>query len=388
LDLPKKREKGETVIKTFDTLYFHTALKGHARAEELVRRIPHRRLEETANLGKFASPVREDSREIARQRKYSIALAPYPGRMVEGCPATEGMRCCRYRVINLVAGCPFDCSYCILEGYLNRPTIFIFPELEKAFEEVDREIDTCRKYPLRFGTGELTDSLALDHFTGFSLPLVEFFRKRPQAWFEFKTKSASVDNLCRMKNIPSNILVSWSLNPQAVIDTEEKLSPSLMERLDAAVRVRDAGYHLGFHFDPIFYFPGWEEAYCEVVAEIYRRVRPGDVAWISLGCLRYSSWLAPYLARKYRSHPLLAGELFPVPPDGKYRYPQPLRIEIYRKMYRWISQFDRAVYVYLCMESATVYRWALGRKLMDDPLAVEKGFPQPSACRTCSKPPC
>ncbi len=365
------------MIKTFDTLYIHPELKDHARAKELMRTIPHRRLKELDQIEKLAARQKDHPVKAVRRGKFNVAISPYPGRMVEPCPATRGMRCCRYRVINLVSGCPIDCSYCILQGYLNRPTIFIYPELEKIFAEVDAELEADWEYPLRYGTGELSDSLALDHMTGFSRDLVKFFGSRQKNWFEFKTKSANVDTLCELKPAPGNILVSWSVNPQVVIDTEELGAAPLEARLEAAARVQDAGYHLGFHFDPIFYFNGWEEAYYSVVADIYRHAKPGKIAWISLGCLRFSPWMAPYFAERFADHPLLAGEFFPVPPDGKYRYPQPVRIEVYRKINEWIKSFDSRVYVYLCMESATVYRWALGREVGHDWLAVEKGFPPP-----------
>ncbi|HUU29503.1 MAG TPA: hypothetical protein VM123_17000 [archaeon] len=370
------------MIKTFDTLYLHPALKGHPLARELIERIPHRRLEEISQLDKLSWLIREDPPGAVRRSKYNAALAPYPGRMVEGCPATKGMRCCRYRVINLIMGCPIDCSYCILQGYLNRSAIFIFPELEKVFAEVDQELAASPGYPLRFGTGELSDSLALDHITGFSKPLIGFFRTRPACWFEFKTKSGNLEHLLEIRDVPRNIVVSWSLNPQAVIDTEERHAPPLDRRLEAAASVAAHGYRLSFHFDPIFYFDGWEEAYRNVVEEIYSQIKPGSVAWISLGCFRYSPWMARFFSERFKGHPLLAGELFPVAPDGKYRYPQPVRIEIYRKMYRWIKGYDPQVYVYLCMESAAVYRWALDRDLGDDLLAVEKGFPHPPGWKT------
>ena len=335
------------MIKTFDTLYIHPELKDHARAKELMRTIPHRRLKELDQIEKLAARQKDHPVKAVRRGKFNVAISPYPGRMVEPCPATRGMRCCRYRVINLVSGCPIDCSYCILQGYLNRPTIFIYPELEKIFAEVDAELEADWEYPLRYGTGELSDSLALDHMTGFSRDLVKFFGSRQKNWFEFKTKSANVDTLCELKPAPGNILVSWSVNPQVVIDTEELGAAPLEARFEAAARVQDAGSH------------------------------PGKIAWISLGCLRFSPWMAPYFAERFKDHPLLAGEFFPVPPDGKYRYPQPVRIEVYRKINEWIKSFDSRVYVYLCMESATVYRWALGREVGHDWLAVEKGFPAP-----------
>jgi len=365
------------VIKTFDTLYIHPGLESHPRAGQLVERIPHRRLERLEGMDKLFQGMRLDPASAVRRGKYNAALAPYPGRMVEGCPATPGMCCCRYRVINLITGCPIDCSYCILQGYLNRPTIFIYPELEKIFDEVDRELESCGDYPLRFGTGELSDSLALEPFTGFARPLLEFFRERPQCWFEFKTKSTQVESLLKAAPAPGNIVVSWSLNPQTAIDTEERGAAGLESRLEAARVAAAAGYRLGFHFDPIFHYQGWDKDYKAVVEAIYRRIEPGQVAWISLGTLRYSAWLAGILRQRFRKHRLLAGELFTVPPDNKYRYPQPIRIEIYRRMNEWIRAFDSSVYVYLCMESAAVFRWALGLEVGDDPLAVERGFPAP-----------
>ncbi|MBN2288003.1 MAG: radical SAM protein [Candidatus Glassbacteria bacterium] len=369
------------MIRSFDTLYLHPGLEDHPRAMELLRRIPYRRLERLERMQELKERMRLEPEATVARGKYSAALAPYPGRMVEGCPATPGMCCCRYRVINLIMGCPFDCSYCILQGYLNRPTIFIYPELEKIFGEVDREIASCNEYPLRFGTGELSDSLALEHFTGFAHPLLEFFRNRPQCWFEFKTKSTRVQSLLEFSPVPGNIVVSWSVNPPGVIGSEERGAPALGSRLKAAQAVSAAGYRLGFHFDPVFHYEGWEDDYRKVVEEIYRRVDPGRVAWISLGTLRYSSWLAGLLQRRFQGHRLLAGELFPVRPDGKYRYPQPLRVEIYRRMHDWIRAFDSEVYVYLCMESAVVYRWALGREVGGDELAVERGFPAPPGWR-------
>jgi spore photoproduct lyase len=41
------------------------------------------------------------------------------------------------------------------------------------------------------------------------------------------------------------------MNPQQVIDLDEHGTASLSERLLAARRCQNAGYRLGFHFDPI-----------------------------------------------------------------------------------------------------------------------------------------
>ena len=365
------------MIKNFDTVFLHPQLENHPRTQALVERIPHRKLESTDRLEELSRRRKEQPSSSVVRSKYNLALMPYKGRMVEACPASPGMKCCRYRVINLVSGCPLDCSYCVLQGYLNRPVINVYPDLEKVFAEVDEELAAGAPHPLRYGTGELSDSLALDHLLGFSTDLVKFFGERPGCWFELKTKSVNVGNLLELDCAPENVVVSWSVNPQVVIDSEESGAPGLAQRLVAARKVQDKKFRLGFHFDPIFNFEGWEDHYRQVVRDIYAVAAPGSVAWISLGCLRFSAWLAPYYHERFGRHPLLAGELNPVPPDGKYRYPQPVRIDIYRKMYRWIREFDREVYVYLCMENEAAFRWALGMEVGEDDLAVERGFPAP-----------
>jgi spore photoproduct lyase len=47
-------------------------------------------------------------------------------------------------------------------------------------------------------------------------------------------------------------------------------------------------------------------------------------------------------------------------PDGKLRYFQPLRIDMYRKMLHWIRRAAPAVFVYLCMESKEVWQQVFG----------------------------
>ncbi len=42
---------------------------------------------------------------------------------------------------------------------------------------------------------------------------------------------------------------------------DEHGTASLSERLLAARRCQDAGYRLGFHFDPIVEYPNWEDDY-------------------------------------------------------------------------------------------------------------------------------
>ncbi|HLP60485.1 MAG TPA: hypothetical protein VK186_16715 [Candidatus Deferrimicrobium sp.] len=282
-----------------------------------------------------------------------IKFAEQKGKFIKHCPCTPDVVPCGYYNLNLHTGCPYCCSYCILQAYLETTAPIFFTNFADMETEL-AEISQTQKY-LRIGTGELTDSLALDPRTGYSHKILAIFEKFPQIVFEFKTKSAHVENLLSYKKVLKNIVVSWSLNPREFIEREEQLTPNLTSRLEAMAKVQARGYKIGIHFDPIVIFAGWQAAYLELVQEIARVIEPPQIAWWSLGALRF-----PYAMRehifKHRDSRLFEGELVKGH-DGKYRYFKPLRLELFRYMKQIIrANIPGEVALYLCMEDKEVWR--------------------------------
>jgi spore photoproduct lyase len=199
---------------------------------------------------------------------------------------------------------------------------------------------------LRIGTGQYSDSLALDKKTGFSRRLIEFFADQDIHLLELKTKSAEVDHLLDLDHKGKTVF-AWSVNPEKIVKSDESGSVSLAERLNAAKKCSQAGYPVAFHFDPIIFYEGWDKDYKEVVDLIFSEIDSVGVAWISLGALRYH----PDLPRlRITQGETEMGE------DGKVRYLKSLRIEIFKKMHELIRFHSKKVYVYLCMESPAVWQ--------------------------------
>src|SRR5690606_14101973 len=142
----------------------------------------------------------------------------------------------------------------------------------------------------RIGTGEYTDSLALEKLTGLSSILVDFFSRKPNATLELKTKSDNVESLLDLDH-RGRTVISWSVNPPFVTQNIEHDTASLERRLAAAQKAQAAGYRLGFHLDPLIFFEGWEEAYHSLIDLIFEHVDPNRVAWISTGSFRYAPGL-------------------------------------------------------------------------------------------------
>lgn len=283
------------------------------------------------------------------------------GSVVRKCPGTKHHICCGYQTIDLVEGCVLSCSYCILKAYLRDNVIRISHDPESIIAELDEMIDRGGEHILRFGTGELSDSLAIDRRYGLNRSLVDYFGEKKKAILELKSKWADFRHLVPRLN-PYTV-ISFSVSPQRFIDAEETRTSPISKRLKAARLAQDRGCFVGLHFDPVVIYDGFERDYRYLIADIGRILDPTRILWISLGLLRFPPALYALLLERKRKF-LLTGE-FIRGEDGKYRYIKTERIRIFRMLYRLLKAIDPSLFIYLCMERADVWKEALGIEMKD-----------------------
>ncbi len=290
--------------------------------------------------------------------KRRLLITHFYGRMLKPCPGTSHHICCGYYVINTMTNCPMDCSYCVLQEYLDNPFLTLYSNWDDLFQEI--KVFLAQKvFPLiRIGTGELSDSLALEPVFPISQVLIPFFAERGDSILELKTKSSNVGSILDL-NHRERTVISWSLNPHRVIDEEEKGTASLKDRLNSAKRCQEKGYPLGFHFDPILYDEDWEQGYQETIHQLFKEIDPKRTIWVSLGGFRYPPKLKPIVEERFPETRIFLGELFPGR-DSKFRYLREIRVEIYRKTVDWLKEIDPGLFVYLCMESKEVWERVFG----------------------------
>ena len=126
-----------------------------------------------------------------------------------------------------VRRCSQNCGNSIRgrRGFLaNRQNILNLPEI---LAEVDRMARRLGE-PTAFYLGKLQDGLTLDPLTGYSRQIVPFFADHPLARLTLLTKSADVRNLLDLDHRGHSIL-SWTVNPKAVVDAFEPNTPALAE---------------------------------------------------------------------------------------------------------------------------------------------------------------
>ncbi len=298
------------------------------------------------------------ARDARGEGKKFLLLTRQKGEFVKPCPCTPHYIGCNYFIINLELNCPLSCTYCILQHYLTNPLITVHVNLEDLWKQLDVFLERNQGRMLRIGTGELCDSLALDHLTQNSEALISYFRRKKNAIFELKTKTVNINNILKME-AAQNVVISWSLNSPTVAREEEKGPPPVAERIQAARLVSERGFWVGVHFDPLILHSGWEEEYEDVIKRLLENVDPARIAWISLGSLRFSPILKAIIQERFPTTRLMTGE-FIRGKDGKMRYFKPIRVELYRKIIRFIKDWGgEKISIYLCMENEEVWRCSL-----------------------------
>lgn len=291
-------------------------------------------------------------------KKDVLHLLDYKGEFLKPCPGTREYICCGYQILNIGTNCPLDCSYCILQSYFNQPRLRVFANIRETLSHVFEFIDRHPKRIFRIGTGEFTDSLALDpvmHWTDF---LLSPFSQRKNVILELKTKTGAVDGLLASP-YRERIVVSWSLNSSYIASREEKGGISIQKRLQTAQRLQREGFVVGFHFDPLIFHPGWKAEYVKTIDLMDRYLDPKRILWISLGSFRFMPQLRRVIRKRHPKTGILNGE-FIRGLDGKMRYFRPIRTELYQFVSENLRDWSPQLGLYLCMESDDVWRESMG----------------------------
>ena len=267
--------------------------------------------------------------------------------------------CCSVQVLKSVYNCPYDCSYCFLQNYLNDGVTKAVGDINAVMEEVREKTGKEPQRLFRIGTWELGDSLALEGETGQAAGLIREFAGLKNAVLELKTKSDCVDSLLPLYH-NGRTIVSWSMNTDSVIKTEEHGTASCEERLQAMHKTARAGYPVGVHFDPMIFHRGWEKGYETLVKQVFEAVPPDRVAWISIGSLRFNPEMKKKIENNYPDSKLTCTEMV-LGDDAKVRYVKPLRLMMYKFLYSTLrKQVLKENLIYLCMERWDVWDRVFG----------------------------
>ncbi|MBU8922474.1 MAG: radical SAM protein [Bacteroidales bacterium] len=279
----------------------------------------------------------------------AVVLTHLQGAFIKDFPVTPGAPPCGEKYIVTMANCPFFCSYCYLQSYLEHDRITVFTDTDRMKEEIAATISCDR--PARMTTGEFGDSLALDSITGITLDILPLFEGTGTI-LEVRTKSDSIDHL--IPPAGDHLMMTWTLSPQEAISREEPGTATLARRLKSIEKAVRAGTRVSVRLDPVIPSYYTAESYFGLVRDIRAAAGKGGIRRFELGIVRFPPGLWEIAAGKKSGGRLIKGEYFN-DLEGKKRYYRPERVRIYRELGMMVREEFPEAAIELSMEDREVW---------------------------------
>jgi ParB/RepB/Spo0J family partition protein len=261
-------------------------------------------------------------------------------------------------------GCYYKCDWCFLKATYraNQNFINVHVEYDKIKKQLAAYIKKAGR-PVMFDSGELADSLAMEHLTKAGQEFIPWFGQQENGYLYMLTKSANVDDILKLEH-NKHTIITWSINADLVSRQFEIGAPTFRERLNAAKEVQKAGYPIRLRLDPIIPIPQWKHHYSGAIKKIYEELKPER---ITLGTLRFEEILYNMRNTIFNSPELkkLANSLQPMLPEqaiaggktsvGKYSFSEEQRIEMFNFAIGEIRKYAPDVTIALCKETEAVW---------------------------------
>ena len=334
-------------MTTFKTIFIEEHLKEHSRIQPFLKSFPQSQVKYLKDINEVFSKVRKPY--LQKRTDLNLFLASKKGQLLREAPPAYGLSGEPHYYYIHAYNCIYECQYCYLQGYFNSSDLVLFINHEEILEAIQKKIESHASGRIWFHAGEFSDSLALSHLTR-ELPLYwKLFEQYPQAQLELRTKSV---NIKEVEKLPprSNIITSFSLSPDQQVKNFDLKTPSLKLRLKAIAKLASLGHPIGIHLDPVIYEENFESLYKELLEKLGDILNNQQLAYMSIGVVRFSKDSYRQMQQNYPDSKILAGELnksF----DGKVRYNRPMRLWILKKIKSLaLEQGFHEEKIYLCME--------------------------------------
>jgi spore photoproduct lyase len=179
--------------------------------------------------------------------------------------------------IPLATGCMGHCHYCYLQTTLgSKPYIRTYVNLEDIFDQAMKYMEERKPEMTRFEAACTSDIVGLDHLTHSLKKTIEFIGQSEFGLLRFVTKYHHVDHLLDAKH-NGRTRFRFSVNSRYVIKNFEPGTSTFDQRLEAARKVANADYPLGFIVAPIYMHDGWEEGYYELFERLANSLQGIDL---------------------------------------------------------------------------------------------------------------
>ena len=212
-----------------NTIYIEQAVRDHERTNKIVKRFSDARIISCDRYGEVFNPRGQNFR-IQKQNPALIIAEKFKNFLLPT-PEGFGLGGNNNFYFSHMLNCLYDCRYCFLQGMFQSANYVLFVNYEDFMGAIDETINKLQnKETATFFSGYDCDSLALESVTGFAKQFLPFFRERPRALLELRTKSLNTQVLLQTESF-NNCIIAFSFTPEEVSKVTEIGVPTVSSRI-------------------------------------------------------------------------------------------------------------------------------------------------------------
>jgi spore photoproduct lyase len=307
----------------FSTLYIEEQIAEHPRTRAICERFPQATQVTCERYGEVFNPKAQDFR--LQKRKPALILAHKHNGRVLKTPEGYGIGGRNNYYFSHMLNCLYDCRYCFLQGMYRSAHYVLYVNYEDFGKDIGNKIEQSNNKHCWFFSGYDCDSLVLEPVSGFVEDFLPFFAERPAAHIELRTKSTQIRSLLKHPPIP-NAVVAFSFTPAEMHAALEHKVPTIERRVEAMLKLQQAGWLIGLRFDPLIYEDNYQQQYASLFEQVCSPLDTGQLHSVSLGPFRLPRTYFKSIVRLYPDEALFAGNFTET--GGMVSYPQSLEREM------------------------------------------------------------
>lgn len=306
--------------RQFSHIYVEKAALGDSLAQSVIERFKDREIIEIDSYKSVFNRPRQSFGAQKNSQKIILAkrLGEFSWNGSDMCPA-HGFS--RFFHSTLAMNCVFDCAYCYLQGLYPSANLVLFTNIEDYFKNT---ADLLSGEPLFLSISYETDLLALENIIPYIRLWHTFSADKKNLLIEVRTKSANIGALEDLR-AHENMVLAWSLSPQAAAKQLEIGAPAPEKRISAAKKALAMGWKVRLCFDPIIALPNWQSVYSGFFRDLAREIDFRALFDVSFGPFRVKKDHYRGIEERHAGSGLLSRIQ---EDDGELSYPKELRDEI------------------------------------------------------------
>lgn len=327
----------------FETIYIEEDAKDLPLTQSVLERFPHATQIPCHRYTEIFNRKAQNFR--LQKRKPALILAKKFDKFILPVPEGYGIGASHNYYFSHMLNCIYDCRYCFLQGMYRSANYVLFANYCDFEKAMTTKINELHGEEVHFFSGYDCDSLAFDPVTGFAQNFLSYFRHKPAAKLELRTKSTQTRSLLNIEPIP-NCIIAFSLSPTEIAEALEHKAPPIERRLETMRNLQANGWNIGLRFDPLIYQENYKEIYDELFDQVFMQLKNTKLHSVSLGSFRLPKNFFQTLSHLYPDEKLFATPL--EESNGMISYKNSLRESLHQHCSERILQYvpDDKFYFY------------------------------------------